>query len=171
MALFSTKFENLEELLVEQLEDLYDAEKRLTQALPELSKAAKNKELRSAFDSHLRETEKHVKRLEQAFQKLGRDPKASTCEAMKGLVKEGKEMIEARGDDNVRDAALIAAAQRVEHYEMAGYGCARTFAEMLGMMEAAELLQTTLDEEKAADEKLNHLAMSQVNAQAQEQHA
>ena len=170
MGLFSTnKFENLEELLADQIEDLYDAEKQLTAALPEMSKTAKNAGLREAFESHLHETERQVKRLEEVFQILGRNPKGSTCEAMKGLVKEGKEMMKAKGDDDVRDAALIAAAQRIEHYEIAGYGTARTFANRLGFSDAARLLQETLNEEGAADKKLSVLAETSINWKASAQ--
>lgn len=167
MALFSsTKLESLDDLLVEQLQDLYDAENRLTKALPDMAEATKNAELKKAFQSHLRETEGHVNRLEKVFGILGRDPEASTCEAMKGLLKEGEEMMDAKGDANVKDAALIAAAQRVEHYEIAGYGTARTFAERLGYSDAAKILQQTLDEEGAADKKLTQIAEQSINWKA-----
>lgn len=167
MALFtSTKLESLDDLLVEQLQDLYDAENRITKALPEMAEASKNAELKKAFQSHLRETEGHVNRLEKVFGILGREPESSTCEAMKGLLKEGEEMIDAKGDPNVKDAALIAAAQRVEHYEIAGYGTARTFAERLGYSDAAEILQQTLDEEGAADKKLTKIAEESINWKA-----
>ena len=126
MALFSAEFNSLEELFVEQLEDLYDAEKRLTEALPKMADAATAKELKQAFQNHLRETQQQVTRLETIFRQLGKEPEGKTCEAMKGLVSEGDEMIKAKGDPSVKDAALIAAAQRVEHYEMASYGTART---------------------------------------------
>lgn len=167
MALFSsTKLESLDDLLVEQLQDLYDAENRLTKALPDMAEASKNAELKKVFQSHLRETEGHVNRLEKVFGILGRDREGSTCEAMKGLLKEGEEMIDAKGDPNVKDAALIAAAQRVEHYEIAGYGTARTFAERLGYSEAAKILQQTLDEEGAADKKLTQIAEQSINWKA-----
>ena len=166
MALFSTEFNSLDELLVEQLEDLYDAEKRLTEALPKMAEAANSSELKQAFQSHLRETEQQVVRLEQVFQQLGRDAETKTCQAMKGLISEGDEMIKAKGDPDVKDAALISAAQKVEHYEIAGYGTARTFAEQLGYTEAARLLQTTLDEEADADKKLTAIAEQSVNLQA-----
>ncbi len=167
MALFtSTKLESLNDLFVEQLEDLYDAERRLTKALPDMAAAAQNSELKKAFESHRRETEGHVKRLEEVFSMVGRKAKAHTCEAMKGLLTEGREMIEAQGDSNVRDAALIASAQRVEHYEIAGYGSARTFAEQLGHKEAVELLQKTLDEEGAADKTLTQIAERSINWKA-----
>lgn len=163
----STEFNSLEELFCHQIEDLYDAEKRLCSALPKMADAAKDPQLKTAFQSHLRETERQVNRLEQIFKSMGKEPERETCEAMKGLIKEGEEMIQAKGDDDVRDAALIAAAQRVEHYEIAGYGTARTFAERLGQAEAARLLQETLEEESAADSKLTKIAAS-VNLQAKQ---
>jgi ferritin-like metal-binding protein YciE len=166
MALFSSEFNSLDELLVEQLEDLYDAEKRLTEALPKMADAANSSELKQAFQSHLRETEQQVIRLEQVFQQLGREAETKTCQAMKGLISEGDEMIKATGDPDVKDAALISAAQKVEHYEIASYGTARTFAEQLGYSEAARLLQTTLDEEADADKKLTAIAEQSVNLQA-----
>ena len=169
MGLFSssTNFDSLESLLVEQLQDLYDAEQRLTKALPQMADAAHNPALKTAFTSHLHETQNQVARLERAFQSLGKPAKSKTCEAMKGLVEEGKEVIDAKGDPDVKDAALIAAAQRVEHYEMAGYGSARSFAQRLGKHDVAKLLQETLDEEGAADKKLTALAESNVNPKAQ----
>ncbi len=166
MAVFNSKFNNLDDLLVNQLEDLYDAEKRLTNALPKLAKAAKSPELAAAFRDHLGETTEQIERLDQVFKMIGKSPKHETCEAMKGLLKEGENMIDAKGDDNVRDAALIAAAQRVEHYEMAGYGTARSFAKRLGHEDAASLLQKTLDEEVAADRKLTGIAEKVANPAA-----
>lgn len=167
MGLFTSKsFDSLEDLFCEQLEDLYDAEKRLTHAIPKMADAAESAELKNAFKHHLSETEGHVKRLEQAFQQLGKSPSREACEAMKGLITEGEEMVQAKGDAHVKDAALIAAAQRVEHYEMAGYGTARNFAERLGRTEIAQLLQQTLDEEKAADKKLTDIAEQLVNPSA-----
>ena len=160
------KLNSLEDLFVEQLRDLYDDENQLVKALPKMAKAASSKELTSAFESHLEETKHHVTRLEQAFNKFGKKAKAQTCAAMQGLVKEGGEMMSQWGSDEVRDAGLIACAQRVEHYEIAGYGCARTFAQQLGNFEAARLLEETLNEEKHADEKLNSIAESKVNVQA-----
>jgi len=169
MGIFSSspRLDSMQALLLDQLQDLYDAEQRLTKALPQMAAAASDAGLRQAFQDHLRETEGQVKRLERVFQAVGEQPKAKTCEAMKGLVAEGQEVIGASGEGEVKDAALIATAQRVEHYEMAGYGCARTFAQRLGRQEAARLLQETLDEEKAADQKLTRLAESYINAQAQ----
>jgi ferritin-like metal-binding protein YciE len=159
----------MENLLLHEIKDLYNAEKQLTKALPKMAKAASSDELRTLFEEHLEETKQHVERLEQVFEKLGKPARGMKCKGMEGLIEEGEELIQEEGDDAVKDAALIGAAQRVEHYEMAGYGCARTYAELIGMSDVAHLLQSTLDEEKAADEKLNTLAMSQVNAQAQEQ--
>ena len=166
MSLFGTEFNSLNDLFVEQLEDLYDAERRLTEALPKMADAANSSELKQAFQSHLRETEQQVIRLEQVFQQLGREAETKTCQAMKGLINEGEEMIKAKGDPDVKDAALIAAAQKVEHYEIASYGTARTFAEQLGYGESARLLQTTLDEEEDADKKLTAIAEQSVNLQA-----
>lgn len=127
MGLFSSKeFSTLKDLFVEQVEDLYDAEQRLVDALPDLVDAANSSELRSAFENHLTETKEHVSRLESVFKQLDMDPKRQSCEAMKGLIKESDAVVKAKGDPSVKDAALIAAAQRVEHYEIAGYGTART---------------------------------------------
>ena len=167
MGLFSSiTLNTLDDLFVLQLEDLYDAEQRLTKALPKMADASTNKELKSAFQTHLRETEQHVKRLEKVFNILGTAAKRETCEAMKGLIAEGDEAINAGGNPNVRDAALIAAAQRVEHYEMAGYGTVRTLADELGHKEIGRILQETLDEEGAADKKLTEIAESRVNKKA-----
>jgi ferritin-like metal-binding protein YciE len=166
MALFSLELNSLEDLFVNQLEDLYDAEKRITEALPKMADAANSRELKQAFQSHLLETQQQVARLEQIFGQLGREPERETCQAMKGLLSEGEQMIKATGDADVKDAALIAAAQRVEHYEMAGYGTARTIAQRLGHTDAARLLQTTLNEEGNADKKLTAIAEQSVNVQA-----
>lgn len=167
MGLFtSAKLETLDELFLSQVQDLYDAEKRLTEALPKMANAANSSDLKSAFEHHLRETKGQVNRLEQVFQLLEKKPETETCDAMKGLISEGEEVINAKGDPAVIDAALIAAAQRVEHYEIAGYGTARSLAEQLGHSQAAELFQQTLDEESAADKKLTELAQSYANAKA-----
>lgn len=167
MGLFtSKKFNTLEELFVAQLHDLYDAEQQLTMALPKMRDAANSTPLKEAFAHHLTETERQVERLEEVFRMIGEEPKRETCAAMKGLIAEGEEMINAKGDPAVLDAGLIAAAQRVEHYEMAGYGTARTLAKRLGHLNAAELLQDTLDEEGAADEKLTEVAETYANVQA-----
>lgn len=166
MKLFSTEFNSLKDLFVEQIEDLYDAEQRLTKALPKMADAANSSQLKQAFQSHATETQGHVSRLESIFSQIGVEPKREACEAMKGLIAEGEEMISAKGDPAVKDAALIAAAQRVEHYEISGYGSARTFAQRLGLTQAASLLQQTLQEESATDEKLTRIAEQSVNVQA-----
>jgi len=167
MNLFTNQeFNSLEDLFVNQLEDLYDAEKRIVRALPKMADTATAPALRRAFQDHLEQTRHHIDRLDTVFRQLGKTPERETCEAMKGLLREGEEMIGAKGDPDVRDAALIAAAQRVEHYEMAGYGTARTFALRLGHTDAARLLQTTLQEETATDKKLTEVAETEVNARA-----
>jgi ferritin-like metal-binding protein YciE len=155
----------MDELFVDELKDLYSAEKQITRALPKLVKAATSDELRQAFQSHLEETNGHVQRLEKAFEILGKSPKGKTCVGMKGVLEEGAEVLEDTDKGEVRDAGLISAAQRVEHYEMAGYGAARNFAKLLGQDEIAELLEETLEEEKAADKKLTSISV-QVNAEA-----
>lgn len=152
------KVASLHDLYVDQLKDLYNAEKQLIAALPKLAKAAESSELREAFKTHLEETRVHAKRIETIFQGLDMKPKGKHCKAMEGLVEEGSEAIELGEASPVRDAALIAAAQRVEHYEMAGYGCVRTYARLLGEKEAADTLQQTLDEEGATDKALTALA-------------
>ncbi len=167
MSLFTSKeFNSLNDLFIDQIRDLYDAEKRITNALPKVIEAANSSELKQALESHLRETEGHVTRLENVFRQVGAEIKGETCDAMKGILAEGTEMVDAKGDPSIKDAALIAAAQRVEHYEIAGYGTARTFAINLGRRDVADLLQQTLVEERAADEKLTRIAESRVNAQA-----
>ena len=166
MPLFSTELNSFKDLFVNQIEDLYDAEKRLVDALPKMADAANSSQLKQALRQHLTETQGHVSRLETIFRELNLDPKRETCQAMKGLIAEGEEMIKAKGDPDVKDAAIIAAAQRVEHYEISGYGTARAFAKRLGMTQAANLLQQTLSEEEAADRKLNTIAESSVNVQA-----
>jgi ferritin-like metal-binding protein YciE len=167
MPLFSNiELNSFQDLFINQIEDLYDAEKRLINALPKMAGAANSIQLRQAFQHHLGETQGHVSRLERIFREMNVEPKRETCEAMKGLIEEGEGMVKAKGDPGVKDAALIAAAQRVEHYEMSGYGTARSFANRLGLAQAAALLEQTLQEEKAADEKLNSIADSSVNPQA-----
>jgi ferritin-like metal-binding protein YciE len=151
--------DSIEKLLIEELKDLYSAETQITKALPKLAKAATSTELRKAFDHHLKETEGHVSRLEQVFEILGESPKGKTCEAMKGLLSEGSDSMHEAQEGDVRDEAMIAAAQRVEHYEMAAYGSVRSFAEHLGQTKIAQILQETLDEEKAADKKLTEVAL------------
>jgi ferritin-like metal-binding protein YciE len=164
--LSTTKFDNFEELFCHQIEDLYDAEKRLLEALPKMADASSSPQLKDAFRQHLKETQGQVNRLEQIFEKIGKTPQRETCEAMKGLIKEGQEMIDAKGDPEVKDAALVAAAQRVEHYEISGYGTARNFAQRLGHQDVAQLLQETLEEEKSADSILTNLAERSVNPKA-----
>jgi ferritin-like metal-binding protein YciE len=160
------KIETMEDLFLEQVEDLYDAEKRLVKALPKMADASTSQSLRQAFESHLIETESHVSRLETIFRALGQDPQSHTCDAMKGLISEGEDTISDIDESPLRDAGLIAAANRVEHYEIAAYGSARTFADILGLSEAASLLEQTLQEEKKADQKLTQLAESMVNDEA-----
>jgi ferritin-like metal-binding protein YciE len=138
----------------------------LTKALPKMAKAATNPELKQAFEEHLEQTQEHVRRLEQIFEKLGASPRGKKCKAMEGLIEEGKEIISEEGESPVLDAAIICAAQKVEHYEIAGYGCARTFASLLGDSEASDLLQQTLDEEGETDKRLTALAESSVNQEA-----
>lgn len=170
MRLFTNlEFNSFMDLFTEQIEDLYDAENRLTKALPKMSEAAASSQLKQAFETHLRETQGHVSRLEQIFRDIQVQPKREACAAMKGLIEEGEEMIKAKGNPDIKDAALIAAAQRVEHYEMSAYGTARSFARRLGLDHAAILLETTLKEESAADEKLTQIAESSVNLQASTQ--
>jgi ferritin-like metal-binding protein YciE len=158
----------LEDLLFDELKDLYDAEHQLTKALPKMAKAANSSQLKSAFETHLKETEGHIKRLEQVFEGLGKKATRKTCAAMKGLVEEGSEVLEEEMDPEVKDAALIGAAQRVEHYEMAGYGTVRTFAHLLGHHDLEAILQSTLDEEGTTDHKLTDIA-SKLNVKAIQQ--
>jgi ferritin-like metal-binding protein YciE len=155
----------LQDLFIDEVRDVYDAEHQLTKALPKMAKAAANEELKAAFEEHLQQTEGHITRLESVFELVDRKPTRKTCKAMKGLVEEGSEVIEEDGDEAVKDAALIGAAQRVEHYEIAAYGTLRTFAETLGIQKAVDLLQQTLDEEKQTDENLTALA-STINFEA-----
>jgi ferritin-like metal-binding protein YciE len=157
--------ESIQDLFIEELKDLYSAEKQITKALPKMAKVASSNELRQAFESHLEETTGHVDRLEQIFEILGKSSRGKTCEGMKGLLSEGAELIDKIDKGDVLDAGLISAAQRVEHYEISGYGSVRAYAELLGDSQVADLLQATLDEEKAADEKLTQISKT-VNTQA-----
>ena len=166
MGLFSESLNSFDDLFSHQLKDLYDAEMQLTEALPKMADAASASDLRNAFNTHLMETRDHVKRLEQVFQRLGKSPERQSCPAMKGLIKEGNEAVGASGDPSVKDAALIASAQRVEHYEIAAYGTLRTLARQVGLSDVASLLQRTLDEEGSCDKKLTAIAESHVNQQA-----
>ena len=162
----SMTLDHLENVLLLQLEDLASAEEQLIDALPKMADAATSPELKSAFVNHLGETRRQRERLDQAFRALGKESETETCEAMQGLIAEGEEVIALEGDPDVKDAALIAAAQRVEHYEIAGYGCARTFARRLGLTQVADLLQQSLDEEARADNTLTSIAESGINVAA-----
>jgi ferritin-like metal-binding protein YciE len=166
MGLFSPTFETLHDLYLNELRDLYSAETQLLEALPKMAEAVTSSQLKGAFTDHLQQTEGHVKRLEEIFEALGEEPGGETCKAMQGLIAEGEEYAKASGERDVRDAGLIGAAQRVEHYEMAGYGTTRTLAQRLGESEAAEKLQATLDEEGEADQKLTAIAEGEVNEEA-----
>lgn len=161
--LMSDTFNSLEDLFHHELKDLYDAEQRLTQALPQMAEKAHNPQLKKAFEDHLRQTEKHVERLESVFQNRGLEPERVKCDAMVGLVEEGSNVISAKGDADALDAGLIGAAQKVEHYEIASYGTLRTFARRLNDTASANLLEQTLDEEKQTDEKLTKIAEQSVN--------
>ena len=149
---------SVKDLFIDELKDIYDAEHRLTKALPKLAKTATSPALAQAFEHHLEQTEEHIVRLEEVFKSVGETPKRKTCKAMVGLLEEGKELMEEDALDHIKDLGLIAGAQKVEHYEMATYGCLRTWAEMLDESKAVKLLQKTLDEESAADEKLTEVA-------------
>ena len=162
------KPQTLRDLLGDELKDLFSAENQLVKALPKMAKAATNEELRSGFQEHLEQTRGQVERLERACELLGINPKGKKCKAMEGLVEEGQELISEGGTPAVLDAGLIAAAQKVEHYEMAGYGSARAWAEQLGLEEVAQLLRETFEEEKATDEKLTTLAEETVNSEAEQ---
>ncbi len=157
----------LKDLYIEELKDLYSAEKQLTKALPKMAKAATDKQLQQAFRNHLRETAEHVARLERICKNLGVSPRGKKCVGMEGLIEEGNELIQEKPDEGVLDAGLISKAQHVEHYEMAGYGTVRTYARQLGYDDQAELLQQTLDEEGKADHLLTALAESGINVEAQ----
>jgi ferritin-like metal-binding protein YciE len=166
MRFTALKLDSLRDLMVEELRDLYSAETQLLDALPKMAEAASSNQLKSAFSHHLEETRQHVSRLERIFQQIGEKSSGETCEAMKGLIKEGEILVKAEGEPDVRDAGLIGAAQRVEHYEIAGYGTARSLARRLGESQIAETLQQTLNEEAEADKKLTSIAESQVNIAA-----
>jgi ferritin-like metal-binding protein YciE len=155
----------LKELYIKELRDTYDAEKQITKALPKMAKAATSSRLREAFQHHLEQTKNHITRLEQIFEELDESPKGETCDGMEGLIEEGSNIIEENLEGEVKDAGLIAAAQRVEHYEMAAYGTVRTYANILGDKKAALLLQETLEEEKQTDQNLTTLAES-INVKA-----
>ena len=157
---------SLEDAFVEELRDIYYAEKQITKALPKMAKKATNPDLKAGFEKHLRETEGQVRRLEEVFELLGEKAKGKKCEAMDGLLEEGKDVMQEDAEDEVRDALMIAAAQKVEHYEIATYGTLCTWAELLGMDQVARLLKQTLSEEKTTDEKLTQVARK-INVAAQ----
>jgi len=161
------EMESLHELYVDELKDLYSAEKQIVKALPKMVKNATNPELKEAFSNHLDETEGHVQRLEKIFQMLGEKAGGKKCKGMEGLIEEAKELLEEDAAEEVLDAGLISKAQHVEHYEMAGYGTVRTYAEQLGFADQAKLLQQTLDEEGKANELLTQIAESSVNLDAE----
>jgi ferritin-like metal-binding protein YciE len=160
------KENNLQDLLIEEMRDVYHAEQQLLKALPKMAKAAQSERLKEALERHLEETEQQVERLERAFEALDEQPKAKTCKAMQGLIEEAKEMMEDHKDSAMADAAIIAAAQKVEHYEIATYGTICTWCDLLGLDEASDLLKETLDEEKTADETLTEIAESEINVEA-----
>lgn len=160
------EMQSLQDLYLDELKDVYNAENQILKALPKMAKKASSEELRQAFELHEEETREQVQRLEQVFKLLGEKPKGKTCKAMKGLVEEGQEMMKEDMEPEVMDAALISSAQRIEHYEIAAYGTLRTYARMLGDQEAAELLQETLDEEGQTDKKLTKLATRGINQRA-----
>jgi ferritin-like metal-binding protein YciE len=160
------KLDTLQKLYTNELRDLYNAEMQLLKALPKMAKAASSAELKDAFEKHLEQTKGHVERLDEVFADLDEKPKGKTCKAMKGLIEEGSEILSEDGEESVIDAGIIVAAQKVEHYEIAGYGSVRTFAQLLGKNGSAELLQKTLNEESEANEFLNRLAEDIVNPEA-----
>lgn len=161
------ELDTLKDLYVEELKDLYSAEKQIVKALPRMIKATKHPELKAAFKTHLRQTGEHAKRLEMICKELGVSPRGKKCVGMEGLIEEGSDLIKEKPDEDVLDAGLISAAQHVEHYEMAGYGTVRTYARQLGYEEQAQLLQRTLDEEGETDHLLTDLAEARINLEAQ----
>jgi len=160
------EMDHLQDLLIDQLRDLYNAEKQLVKALPRMAKAASHPELKAAFQLHAKETDAQVRRLEKVFQAIGEKPRSKKCLAMEGLIAEGKELIGEDAEPDVLDAGLIGAAQKVEHYEIASYGTVRTYARLMGNEQAARLLQETLDEEGNTDKKLRQLAEDLINLEA-----
>lgn len=159
---------SMHDLLVDSVKDIYYAEKQVLKAMPRMIKKVSSTSVRKAFEQHSKETEKQIARLEKVFKELNMSPKAKKCPAIDGIIQEGKELIDEINDPNVMDAAIIAAAQKIEHYEITSYGTARTFADHLGMNKLAQLLQNTLDEEYATDDKLTQMAQSEVNVEAVE---
>jgi len=160
------KIETMDDLFLNELKDIYDCEKKLVKALPKMAKAVTSTELREAFQNHLEETKGHVQRLEEIFQHLGEKASASKCEGIEGIIDEGEEMMDAIEPSPLLDAAIIAAAQKAEHYEISSYGSCRTFAQELGRNEVVQLLDQTLKEEKQADKKLTQIAETRVNEDA-----
>jgi ferritin-like metal-binding protein YciE len=158
--------DSLESLFVEELRDIYNGEKQILRALPKMAKAAESAELQQAFTKHLKETEGQVQRLEKIFRELGQAVRGKQCKGIQGIIEEGKEKLEEESEGSVLDAALIASAQKVEHYEIATYGCLRTYAQLLGHSQAAKLLEQTLAEEEATDKKLTQLGESGINEAA-----
>jgi ferritin-like metal-binding protein YciE len=161
------KMDSLRELYVDELEDLYSAENQIIKALPKMIRGASSKQLKAGFQEHLEQTKGHVQRLETIFKELDESPKGKKCKGMEGVIADGAELLEEDAEPEVLDAGLIGAAQHVEHYEIAGYGCVRTYAELLGESKAAKLLQQTLDEEKETDQKLTELARG-INIEAED---
>jgi ferritin-like metal-binding protein YciE len=162
--------QSLKDLMIDELKDLYSAENQILKALPKMIKKATSPALKRGFEKHLKETEGHVERLDKIFRQLDESPRGKKCKGMEGVIADGKELMEEDAEPEVMDAGLIGAAQHVEHYEIAGYGCVRTYAELLGLSAVAKLLQKTLDEEKATDEKLTELARG-INVEAEEEAA
>lgn len=162
------KLKSFEDLFLHELQDLYSAEQQITEALPQMMKAATSSELKQAFETHLRQTEGQIERLDRIFNMMDASSKGEKCKGMEGLIKEGQSLIKEGGQGEVVDAALIGAAQRVEHYEIAGYGTARTYAQQLGLNQAVQLLEQTLQEESQTDELLTNLAQRSINQRAQE---
>ena len=159
---------SLQDLMVDELRDMYHAENQLLKALPKMAEAASTPALKQAFERHLEQTEIQVNRIEEIFEQLGGDPKGKRCKGMEGIITEGAEVIDQEGPDAVIDAALIAAAQRVEHYEIAAYGCIRSYANLLGLSDVAKLIEQSLEEEEATDQLLSELAETEVNTLALE---
>jgi ferritin-like metal-binding protein YciE len=162
----ATRMDTLEDLYMDLLKDLYSAEKQLVKSLPKFVKAAQSSDLQNAFQDHLRRTEEHVERIERIFSDLGGSPRGKKCVGMEGIIEEGNELMKEKVKPDVLDAGLIAGAQKAEHYEIACYGTARTWAQRLGYNDAAQLLQQTLEEESAANEKLTRIAESHINVEA-----
>lgn len=160
------KLNNLQDLFLDELKDMYSGETQILKALPKMARQATSEDLKDALEEHLEQTRGHKERLEQIFEGLGQKAKAKLCKGLQGIIEEGDDMLKEDAEDSVLDAAIIAAGQRVEHYEMAAYGTLRTYAQVLGLDDAARLLQLTLDEEKAADQKLNEIAETHVNEMA-----